>query len=367
MIIGIDTRMSTRNKSGIGYLVSNLVPELVKLDRDDFYKLLGEDCGIKQKNVKTIPLKGIFRRGFNFLWKNFYFPPANILVGSVDKFFFTNFVDFPVKTKERILLIPDLSYIHYPDYTEKKNLKFLLKHVGASVERADKIITISASAKLDILRYYKVKEEKVDVVYLGYPKNFGKKVSKERINQIKNKYKIEGSYILFVGTLEPRKNIEGLLIAYSQLKEELKNKYKLVIAGGKGWYWENIFKLVERNKIADKVVFTGYIDESDLPSIYQGASCFAFPSFYEGFGLPILEAMACGVPVVSSNTSSMKEVGGDAVLYFDPCDIDKIKEVLNKILNSRELQKELVKKGYEQIRFFSWEKAAKETLEILLK
>ncbi len=367
MIIGIDTRAATKNKTGVGYLVSNLIPELIKLEEDILFKLLGEGLGVKGDNVRSVSLKGIIKKGFNFLWKSFYFPPANLLIGEVDKFFFTNFVDFPVRAKEKILLIPDLSYIKYPRYAEKKNKKFLENNVGKSIERANKIATISESAKKDIINYYNVDEKKVDVICLASSKNIEKKKNIKEIKEVLKKYKIKKEYILFVGTLEPRKNINVLIKAYASLGKELIDKYDLVICGAKGWHYDNIFKQVDNLNLTKRVIFTGYAEENDLPYIYSGASVFVFPSFYEGFGLPILEAMKCGVPVVSSNTSSLPEVGGDAALYFFPNDIEKLRDHMGEVLTNKELRESLIEKGHRREEIFSWENAAKKTLEIIIK
>jgi len=367
MIIGIDTRIPLKNKTGIGYLLSNLIPQLVKLSKDINFKILGEDLGIKEENVKVFYLRGIKRKLFNYLWKKFNFPSANILLGRADKFFFTNFVDFPIRTNERILLIPDLSFIKHPQFTEKKNLEFLRKNVALSIKRADKIITISESAKHDIVEHYKIESDKVYVVYLAPSKNIKKIDNEDAINRIKRKYRIRKKYILFVGTLEPRKNIKNLIRAYNELDFKLKKEYQLVIGGGKGWYWKEILETVKKLRLTKKVIFTNYIKEEDLSYIYSGAEVFVFPSFYEGFGLPILEAMKCGIPAVSSNTSSLPEVGGEAVLYFDPHSVDDIKDNLERVLKDENLRRDLVEKGFEQVKKFSWEKAAREVLGILLK
>ncbi len=366
MIIGIDTRIALKKKTGIGYLISNLIPMLVEIDDEINFKLLGDSLGISQKNVKAIHLRGIVKRGFNFWWKTFGFPPANILTGRSDKFLFTNFVDFPVKTKERTLLVPDLSFVKYPEFVEKKNLKFL-NNVARSIKRADKIITISESTKKEIVDYYNIKSEKVNVVYLAASQGIMRISDQKRIQATRNKYGIKNKYILFVGTTEPRKNIGNLIRAYNELGDSLKKQYMLVIAGGRSRYGDDPLDLVKRLNLSKRIIFTGYLDEAGLSCVYSGASAFVFPSLYEGFGIPVLESFKCEIPVAASFSSSIPEVGGDAALYFDPQNIDDMKEKIQCVLRDEKLRHEMIEKGHEQLKRFSWEKAAERTLEVLLK
>jgi glycosyltransferase involved in cell wall biosynthesis len=366
MIIGIDTRIPTKNKTGVGYLLDNIIPSLLENDEVNNYKLIGSGFDINKNNIKFFSYPKIIQRGINFFWKTIFFPPINFLVGKTDIFFFTNFVDMPVIAKKKVLLIPDMSFRKYPQFTERKNLRYLNNNVGKAIGRTDRIITISENAKKEICGYYKVNEGKVDVVYLGCPKNIKKVEDIDLIEETKKKYGIEKKYILVVGTLEPRKNIKGLIEAYNLLDDETKQKYQLVICGGKGWYYKEVFDIVKEYQLTNQIVFTGYADECDIPSIYSGASLFVYPSFYEGFGLPILEAFTCGIPVVCSDTSSLPEVAGEAVVYFDPENVISIKEKIKEVLNNKDLQKELVEKGFDQLKKFSWEESVKKIFNILI-
>ena len=366
MIIGIDTRVPTKNKTGVAYLLENLIPAMLEKDDLNYYKLLGSDFGINKKNVKAFLLPKLIQRGFGFLWKNIFFPPAEFLIGKTDTFFFTNFVDIPVRAKKKVLLIPDMSFVKHPQFTEKKNLNFLSKNVGRAVRRSDKIITISEDAKKEICEFYNVADEKIEVVYPGCPKSVKKIENLDLIKKIKEKYGIEGKYILFVGTLEPRKNIKGLIEAYNLLSDDLKKEYQLVLCGGKGWYYGEIFDIVKKYKLENRVIFTGYVDEDDISFIYSGAFLFVLPSFYEGFGLPVLEAFTCGVPVVCSNTSSLPEVGDEAVIYCNPNNIENIKESIITVLENKNLREKNIRKGHEQLKKFSWENAAKKVFNILV-
>jgi glycosyltransferase involved in cell wall biosynthesis len=182
-------------------------------------------------------------------------------------------------------------------------------------------------------------------------------------NRVREKYGIPGEFIFFVGSFEPRKNIGTLVRAYMNLPETVKNQYSLVLAGGKGWLNTDIDVLIESQDSA-RIRRIGYVDEQDLAALYSAASVFVYPSYYEGFGLPILEAMSCGAPVITSNTSSMPEVGGVAALYFDPSDVQQLSALLLELTGNENLCKELSRKGLERAGQFSWDKTAGATLKI---
>lgn len=364
MIIGIDTRISENKKTGIGHMLNNIIPEIISLDKKNNYKLVGSSLGLKEANLKIFSFRRLFQRILNFLWKKVFFPPVNFLIGKTDIFFFTNFVDFPVRAKKRILMIIDMSFIKYPEFTEKKNLLFLKKGIKGAIKRADKILTISENAKKEIVAHYSVSENLVEVIYLDCNKNIELVRDNSKIEKIKGKYKISGKYIIFVGTLEPRKNIRGLIEAYNNLNDDLKGEYKLVICGGRGWYYNEIFDIVKEKNIEDRVIFTGYTNDKDISSLYSGASLLVHVPFYEGFGLTILEGFKCEVPVVCADNSSLKEVGGDAVIYCKAENTKSITQSIESVLRNEKLKKELISKGKKQLEKFSWERSAKKIVEI---
>ena len=187
------------------------------------------------------------------------------------------------------------------------------------------------------------------------------------MEDLKKKYGIKGEYILFVGTLQPRKNIVRLIEAFSRVSRSslIPNTLSLIIVGKKGWLYEEILEAPKKFDVQGKVKFLDFVPDEDLPAFYKHAVCFVLPSLYEGFGLPILEAMKYGCPVITSNISSLPEAGGDAALYVDPLDVNDITKNLELIIKDSELRKKLIEKGYEQVKKFSWEKTAKETLKVL--
>lgn len=248
--------------------------------------------------------------------------------------------------------IMDLSYIKYPELFKKNDLYQLRNWTSYSVKKSSKIFTISLASKNDIIKEYKLPESKVIVIYPGLkpmsekPKSF------------------MGKYILFVGTLQPRKNIVRLVEAFSKIKDKYPNLVLLVV-GKKGWLFEEILNSPKKFGVEDKVRFLDFVKDEEMPGLYKKAQCFVLPSLYEGFGLPVLEAMKYGCPVILSNISSLPEAGGNAALYFNPQDPNDIAKKLNKVLSDEKLRSEMVKKGYEQVKKFSWEKTARETLKVL--
>lgn len=264
----------------------------------------------------------------------------------------------------QVISILDVSYKHFPEMFPKKDLLKLAIWGKFSINNAEKIITISNSSRDDIINEYKVPKSKVEVIPVGIKEV---KVSKMDKNDFIKKYNLSNPYVLFVGTLQPRKNITKLIEAFSELKtENLKPKtdLDLVIVGRKGWDFENILSAPKKFNIEDKVKFLDNVTNEDLPLFYKNAEVFVLPSLYEGFGLPILEAMQNDCPVVASNISSLPEAGGNAALYFDPNNAEDIAKTIEKVVSDKRLREDMIRKGKEQIKKFSWEKSAHEVIKI---
>lgn len=281
---------------------------------------------------------------------------------SIDIFFSpTHYLPFFVPGKS-VVSILDVSYLHFPQLFKKKDL-YQLKFWGKySIKKAKKIITISESSKSDIIKEYNVVPDKIVVIYPGIRQESRIMNHELSTKDLAAKFGINRKYILFVGTLQPRKNIVRLIEAFSKLDSLDED---LVIVGRKGWMFEEILNAPEKFGISDKVHFLHDVSDEDLPSFYKNALMFVLPSLYEGFGLPVLEAMKYGCPVITSNVSSLPEAGGDAVLYVDPKDVSDITSKMKKLLTDDKLKKELIEKGHKQAEKFSWEKSARETLEVL--
>lgn len=263
-----------------------------------------------------------------------------------------------------VILVPDLAFLVYPDFYTGKE-RALLKHLTAhGVKRAATIITLSESSKADLLNHYHVDEEKIFVTHLAPGIDIrGLEQKAADLERVRRTYGFGEKYILFVGTLQPQKNISRLIEAFALArKEEHVRDFQLVLAGQKGWFYDSIFHQVERLGLEKEVVFTGYVPQRDLAPLMVGAGAFVFPSLYEGFGIPILDAMACGIPVITSSVSSMPEVAGDAALLVDPKSSSEIAGAIRRLLEDEPLRRDLVQRGYENLKRFSWEKCARETL-----
>lgn len=269
----------------------------------------------------------------------------------------------PVPT---VISIMDLSYLRFPELFNPHDLYQLKNWTKYSVRKAKAVLTISQATKDDIINQYDIAEEQVHVIYPGIKTALVPVHHKMSMDETRKKYSIGDKYILFVGTLQPRKNIERLIEAFAKIVAEKKHtELQLVIVGKKGWLFEPILAAPEKYGVSDKVKFLDYVPDSALPALYQNALCYVLPSLYEGFGLPVLEAMKYDCPVITSNISSLPEAGGDAALYIDPTDVSNISETIKKVIENDKLQKEMIAKGRNQVAKFSWEKAAKETLNIL--
>lgn len=275
--------------------------------------------------------------------------------------------------KKSFISILDVSYLKFPELFKKSDLNQLTKWTRYSAKKAKGIFTISQASKGDIINEYGVPKKRVVVTYPGIKEVLSSKYKVLSMSELEKKYGIKGQYILFVGTLQPRKNIIRLIQAFAENSKltcprrgkTQNSKLQLVIIGKRGWQYEEILEAPEKYGIKDKVVFLENITNEELQTFYKNATCFVLPSLYEGFGLPILEAMQYGCPVITSNVSSLPEVGGDAALYVDPLDANDIKEKLELMINDEGLRIKLAKKGYEQAKKFSWEKTARETLSVL--
>lgn len=268
-----------------------------------------------------------------------------------------------------VITIHDLSYLKFNDYFLKKDLKQLENWTKYSVRKAAHIITPSQSAKNDVISYYNYPAGRITAIAHGYDKErFHENLDPLKTKQVLQSYDIISDYILYLGTLQPRKNIERLIEAF-ELLTRIQNleprTLQLVVAGKKGWLFESIFKKIKEMKVEDRVIFTDYVKDDEVPYFYKGAKLYILPSLYEGFGMPLIEAMACGTVVAGSNVSSIPEVIGPGLL-FNPESVDEIAHTMQKVLQMP--QNDYQQKQKESISFakqFSWEKSADKTLQIL--
>lgn len=371
MRIGINARCLQGIRSGIAQYVYYLLLYLKRMDKKNKYILfLGSNNYVFEDivnldflyDISSLPTKNQI---FKIAWQHLYLPyrMKNL---QVDVFHEPAFVAPYFKKCPTVITIHDLSYKLLPNCYTWRNRLYLDRLVNRSISSCDKIIAISQNTKNDILLNYKIKEEKIKVIYEGVDEVFRPLGdSKEEASaMVKAKNGIKGDFIFTVSLISPRKNMVNLIKAFSILRKKGVINHQLVIVGKKGWFFEEVFKEAAASNYAQDIIFCDFVLLYDLVALYNCADVFVYPSLYEGFGLPLLEAMACDCPVVASNRSSIPEVCSDAALLVDPYDPKAFADAILRILSNTELKKSLIKKGRLQVAAFSWERTAQETIEV---
>ncbi len=352
--IGMDTQSIIGAKTGIGCYVNSLVKYISKSDE---FKINS------YSDKATLDMSTLQR----ILWENIKMP----MIAKRDKIDLLHIPGFAgplLKGKYRkVTTVHDLIGMIYPHNLGRISRFYWQKWLPLCVKNSDIIIADSENTKNDIMRLLHVPADKITVIYLAADEHFRPMSKVESSLNILRKYGINKKYILNVGTIEPRKNIVSLVEAFGKYKKHSEEDILLVVAGKKGWDYQRCKHRVQELGLDQEVVFCDYVEEDDLPLLYSLAEVFVYPSFYEGFGLPVLEAMSCGIPVISSNVSSLPEITGDAALLIDPNSIDSIKAALAKILDDKQFAKTLSGRALERSRFFSWENTVEKTIEIYRK
>ncbi|MCL5962574.1 MAG: glycosyltransferase family 4 protein [Chloroflexi bacterium] len=262
-----------------------------------------------------------------------------------------------------IVTVHDLTFMLFPNTFNRTNRAYLSLFTRLSVRRADRVIAVSHNTKDDIVRLIGIAPEKVAVIHHGVEPMFRKIEDRSQIEAFKRRRGLPDRYVLFIGTLEPRKNLLTLLSAFARLKKESNIPHRLVIGGAKGWMWDEILATIERLDLRRDVLLPGYLPLDEEPMWYNGADLFVYPSLYEGFGFPPLESMACGTPVITSDGSALPEVVGDAGVLVDPTDTDQLAGAMRTVLGDTSLREDLARRGLERASSFSWEEAARRTVE----
>lgn len=271
----------------------------------------------------------------------------------------TNYVPFHFESGPTLMTLFDLSFVRHPEWHPIDRVRFYEKYCLKQLHRATAIFTISEFSKTEIVHMLNISPSKIYVTYPGVQKS----------SEVKRKtsMNLPERYILYVGNIEPRKNLSTLLDSYSSLPKTIKNKYALVIGGAKGWITRSFEKKLHYLQKKERIVLAGYVSQDYLPDLYKGASLFVYPSFYEGFGLPVIEAMTYGVPIIASNVASLPEVVGDAGMLFNPYDSHDLKERIVKVLEDPKIGKALSEKGLQRAKRYSWQKCAEETVVVYRK
>jgi len=266
-----------------------------------------------------------------------------------------------IKSKKVIATVHDFSFLVYPESHPKERIEYFKKNFFKEVSKCSHIITGSNYTKKEIIENLQFQEDDITVIHHGVDHNLYKVYQADKLQNTKEKFDLPNDFLLFVGSIEPRKNMITLLKAFNSLDKTTQKNYPLILVGFKGWENKEIIKEIEKSKY---IRYLGYVKDIELPHIYNLATIFIYPSLYEGFGLPPLEAFACGTPVIVSDTTSMPEVCIDAALYINPTDKEDIKEKIEILVEDKNLQKDLVKKALKRAKDFTWEKAFNKHMEI---
>lgn len=368
MRIGFDLRPFLKEKTGVGVYFKNLLFSLSRIDFSNEYYLFSSSLKDRFSSSKIPPFDRKYFRDFyfpvkvvNFFWYRLSWPPLD--------YFFRTGLDLthsptplilPTKGK-KIVTVYDLFFMDFPHLADKEARKNFFSRTEESLNEADGIVTISRFTKKKLIEKYAVDESKVKVIYLGIDHKYWADVSSDELAKTESKYALPSSFILFVGALEPRKNLLNLMRAFKIIHKNQK-KIHLLLVGRKGEGYKKIKEEIKRKSLESWVRMLGYVSETDLKNIYRLASVLVFPSFCEGFGLPLLEAMVSNLPVVASQTSALTEIGQDALLYFSPEDPEEIAERTLLALEDKSLRYTLIQRGKRRALDFNWEKTAGETL-----
>ncbi len=386
MKIAIDVRIaqySDNQSRGFGYLTRNLVNNLIHYDKNNEYFIIGYR-GINKfltlnKNVKTYEMFSMVEADFyqhfyrhTKLLEAIYFNHI-IQSNNIDTLltFSSGNRDYIINTLsicKTIKVFWDLIPLVFEDvYLKKKNEKRIFLKSLKAFEKSTAIISISNSSKNDLLKHINFPQNNIFTIYPGVASEFSPK-NKDQILKIKTKYKIKNKYLFYVGGYDFRKNIGAVIESLLKIPKEILKNYQLVLAGNMYDKEKKLFtRMAQKLNVSNNLLFTGFVSNNDLPILYSGADIFLFPSLYEGFGLPLIEAMACGCPVIASNNSSIPEVVGDAALMVNPKNNVEIANAISKILRNDQLKNNLINKGYERVKRFTWKNAAQETIKIFNK
>lgn len=374
MTIGIDLRILARDaNTGVEEYAKKLFSFLIPLDKKIRYKFFYnayKKMPLNQEwaaaaNVEIFESK--IPNKFLEISSRFGFPKIDRMTGGCDVFFQPHFLPAALSNDtERVVVFHDLSFERYPEFFSRRR-RFWHKRINPrkQAELADKIITVSESTKSDLVKIYGIAPEKIKVIYSGV--NFPEDIAEIEKKSCAEKYDLPADFILFLGTVEPRKNVLGIVKAFEILKSGKNPDLKLVIAGRRGWLCGELFDYIKTSKYKNDIIFLGCVFDREKEILYSLAKVFVFPSFFEGFGFPPLEAMACGTPVVISDVSSLPEVAGDSALAVNPRRIDEIAGAIRAFLENDNLKNIVRKKGAERARQFSWQRCAEETLDFIIQ
>lgn len=365
MRIAINARALKPQKTGIGNYISHLITEIAKLDRQNQYVVFYDaaDTGEYMTLVKQDNFEEVLCPQVEF-WEQICLP-TELEKRRIDLYHSTAFVIPLIKPCPMIVTFHDLTYKLFPDNLGRALSEYYERWAEVSAWNADCIISDSDNTARDLMKFYHIPREKIETVLLAVSPQY-RPLPAVNYEWIRRRYRLRNKYVLFVGTIEPRKNLERMLEAFRKVKQDNRIEHQLVLVG-KERPNHDISKIIKKLGIEEEVRITEYVPDTALPLLYNAADVFVYVSLYEGFGLPPLEAMSCGTPVITSNTSSLPEVVGDAAITVNPYDVDEIANAMYTVLTDDALKHNLIARGIARSQLFSWEKVARETLSIYEK
>jgi glycosyltransferase involved in cell wall biosynthesis len=363
MVIAINTKALLPGKmEGYGYYIEEIFSRIaLNHPEHQFYFLFDrsfDERFIYGANIQPFIIKPQAR--FSVAWNIWYNWMLPIVLKKIKADVFVSPDGFcSLRTKvPQCLVVHDLAFLHHPEFISKPHLNYYLKNTGKFLKKSKVIVTVSEYSKQDIIEQYKIDPAKIHVTYNASNSLFHE-LSYEEKEEVKAKYSAGCEYFIYTGSIHPRKNPINLLKAFSKFKKRQQSNMKLVFAGRLAWKTDEFIKLLSTFRFRNEVILTGYLDKNELAKLVASAYALVYPSFFEGFGVPPLEALQCAVPAIVSNNSAMPEVGGDAYLYIDPENPDDIAEKLMLIYKDEALRSRLIENGKRRVQLFSWDESAK--------
>ena len=366
MRIALDLTSTPRNKTGIGRYLYNLVDALQQVDQKNEYFLFIQSDDIEGFNILgtnfhcvTVNSKLLRKTYLRILWEQVVLP-FRLKKLQIDLLHSPYFTMPYLSSIKNVVTFHDMTYFILPHVHTPIKREMFKTYIRLSSRKANAILAISNNTVDDIYKYVKLKDSEVYVTPMGVDERFFSNEPCDK--EILSSYGIEQEYFLYVGTIEPRKNILRLLKAYNSLENETKSKYKLVISGKKGWMYDDIYKYISDNNLHQYIHFTGFVKDEHLPDLYRGAKIFLYVSIYEGFGIPVIESMASGIPCITSNIASMKEVAEESAFTIDPYNEDEIRDAIIQVLNDEKLYEDLRNKGRKRASVYTWKECARKSV-----
>ncbi len=368
MKVGIDSRLPFYQMGGISQYILHLLPALAAIDGENTYQIYQS-----RKDHKSYTPEN----AANFQHKRLYTPchhtierwslGLELLTQRLDLFHSPDFIPPAFGPRKRIITVHDLNFMHFPDFITSESRRYYLDQIEWAVGEADHIIADSDHTRRDLVELLGVGEDRVTTIYLAANPIYQEKRSQKEIDQVLLQYDLAPGFVLFVGTISPRKNVGALLKAYENLQNKTQVIVPLILVGGRGWLSDDVFAEIERLSARFDIRHLENVPDYHLSCLYSSAGVLTMPSYYEGFGLPVLEAMHCGCPVISSNRGSLPEVVGDVGVLLEPDDLDGWTSSIGDMLLDEEKRQIAISRGRDQASSFNWDRAAAETLNLYQK